>query len=98
MGCSSGKTSPSQFYQWVLRLCTHLNVYGMARHEGKRLWHEVMVCDDQINHIQVTAVDTVRGQLFFVRGSIRHRCDARVQAEGGHFELLLLLGTVHSVR
>jgi hypothetical protein len=59
---------------------------------------EVPVGDDLINRIQVTAADTVPGQLFFVRGSIWRHCEACVQTDGGHFEQLLWLCTVHPVK
>jgi hypothetical protein len=43
---------------------------------------EVKLCDELINNSHVTAADVVCGQLFFfVRGSIRHYCEACVQEE-----------------
>ncbi|KDQ71466.1 hypothetical protein L798_00002, partial [Zootermopsis nevadensis] len=50
---------------------------------------EAMDRDDVINSNEVVAAGIVRRQLVFVRGPIRHRYEACVQAGGGHFEHLL---------
>jgi hypothetical protein len=45
--------------------------------------------DDLNNRIEVAAADITTRQLIPVSGSIRRRCEACVQAEGGHLEHLL---------
>jgi hypothetical protein len=55
---------------------------------------EVKVCDDLINRIEVTGAGIAHGQLFFVRGSILSHCET----EGEHFEQLVRLCALHSVR
>jgi hypothetical protein len=54
------------------------------------------VCEG-INCIQVTDIDIVPGQLFFVSSLIWRHCEACFQADGTQFEQLLWLCTVQSV-
>jgi hypothetical protein len=81
--------------EFYARLCTILNFCAVARYEGKTLWHG---SSGLRRHKQLTVADIVHGQPFFVRDSIWRHCEACVQAEGRHFENLLWLCTVHSVR
>jgi hypothetical protein len=74
---------PADFY---LCGCTKENVYSTKFRDR----------DDQINSIEVAAAGIVPRQIVSVRGSIRRRCEACVQAEGGHFKHLSWLCTVHS--
>jgi hypothetical protein len=98
--CSRGQTSPSTDFldECYARLRTALNFCAVARRKGEVCVMEVRGCDDLIHHIQVTAEDILRRQLFIVRSLILCRCQACDQGEGGHFEQLLLLRRVHSVR
>jgi hypothetical protein len=99
-GLQQGQTSPATDFldECYARLRTALNFCAVARRKGEVYVIEVRGCVDLIHHIQVTAEDILRRQLFIVRSLILRHCQACDQGEGGRFEQLLLLRRVHSVR